>query len=72
MLEDNSVILFLIRQFHLFGFFQKMLKYDPAKRMSAKGILNDPYFKNVTLVKATQLEEVVRKKEEYLKRNRNN
>lgn len=49
-----------------------MLKYDPSKRMSAKGILDDPYFENVTLVKATQLEEVVRKKEEYLRRNRNN
>ncbi|XP_065219055.1 cyclin-dependent kinase 2-like [Planococcus citri] len=51
---------------------EKMLKYDPSKRMSAKGILDDPYFENVTLVKTIQLEEVVRKKEEYLKRNRNN
>lgn len=49
-----------------------MLKYDPNKRMSAKATLDDPYFEDVTLIKATQLEEVVRKKEEYMRRNRNN
>lgn len=48
-----------------------MLRYDPNKRMSAKDILNDSYFKNVTMVKAYQLEEVIRKKEEYLKKHCN-
>lgn len=47
-----------------------MLRYDPNKRMSAKEILNDNYFKNVTMVKAYQLDEVIRKKEEYLKKHR--
>ncbi len=48
-----------------------MLRYDPNKRMSAKDILTDPYFADVTLVKAAQLEEVIRKKEEYLRKHRN-
>lgn len=47
-----------------------MLQYDPSKRMSAKDILIDPYFKNVSLVKATQLDEVMRKKEEHLRKIR--
>lgn len=48
-----------------------MLTYDPSKRMSAKDILKDPYFDHAPLVKATQLEEVIKKKEEYLKKHRN-
>ena len=47
-----------------------MLMYDPNRRMSAKDILDDPYFVDVTMVKASQLDEVILKKEEHLKRHR--
>ncbi|KAK7600847.1 hypothetical protein V9T40_008288 [Parthenolecanium corni] len=38
---------------------EKMLTYDPHKRMSAKDILTDSYFDHAPLVKATQLEEMI-------------
>ena len=45
-----------------------MLTYDPHQRTFAKDLIEDPYFMDVTMVKASQLDEVISKREEQLKR----
>lgn len=41
---------FLLSSYSLFFVLQKLMTYDPNKRVSAKNAMNHPYFDNVELV----------------------